>query len=92
MIAMLTLSAVLAGTAWQVRKSHPLSARIAGGALALYGLLYHLLLVGVMSGSVASADVGRYAESIGVLLMIPVISMAVYFRMQLKANPERKTQ
>jgi hypothetical protein len=61
-----------------------LSAKIAAVGLGLFGLLYHLLFAGVMTGSVATADIGPYAESMGILLLIPVISMAVYFRMRLK--------
>jgi len=61
-----------------------LSAKIAAVGLGLFGLLYHILFVGVMTGSVATSDVGPYAESIGILLLIPVISMAVYFKKQMK--------
>jgi hypothetical protein len=61
-----------------------LSAKIAAVSLGLFGLLYHLLLVGVMFGSIAITNIGLYAESIGILLLIPVLSMAVYFRNQLK--------
>lgn len=61
-----------------------LSAKIAAVGLGLFGLLYHVLFAGVMTGNVATADIGPYAESMGVLLLIPVISMAVYFRMQLR--------
>jgi len=61
-----------------------LSAKIAAVGLGLFGLLYHVLFAGVMTGNVATADIGPYAESMGILLLIPVISMAVYFRMQLK--------
>lgn len=61
-----------------------LSAKIAAVGLGLFGLLYHILFVGVMTGSVVTSDVGRYAESIGILLLIPVISMAVYFKKQMK--------
>ena len=57
-----------------------LSAKISGIGLGLFGLLYHLLFIGVMSGSVATADVGPYTESLGTLILIAVISMAVYFR------------
>ena len=63
-----------------------LSAKIAAVALALFGLLYHILFAGVMTGSVVTADIGSYAESIGILLLIPVISMAVYFRKAIKAT------
>lgn len=61
-----------------------LSAKIAAVSLGLFGFLYHLLLVGVMFGSIAIANIALYAESIGILLLIPVLSMAVYFRNQLK--------
>lgn len=61
-----------------------LSTKIAAVGLGLFGLLYHLLFFGVMFGSVAIADIGPYAESIGILLLIPVISMAVYFRSRMK--------
>ncbi len=57
-----------------------LSAKIAAVGFGLYGLLYHVLFAGVMTGSVASADIGTYADSIGALVLVPVISMAVYFR------------
>ena len=61
-----------------------LSAKIAAVGFGLYGLLYHILVAGVMTGSVVTADIGTYAESIGALLLIPVISMAIYFKMQMK--------
>jgi len=60
------------------------SAKISAVGLGVFGLLYHLLFVGVLTGSVANADIGPYAESMGILLLIPVISMAIYFRAQLK--------
>jgi hypothetical protein len=56
------------------------SAKIAAVGFGLYGLLYHLLLAGVMARSVATAEIGGYAESLGVLLLISVIAMAVHFR------------
>jgi hypothetical protein len=61
-----------------------LSAKIAAVGLGLFGLLFHILFVGVMAGSVATADINPYGEWIFVLLLIPVISMAVYFRRRLK--------
>jgi hypothetical protein len=63
-----------------------LSAKIAAVALGLFGLLFHILFVGVLTGSVVMADIGVYFESIGVLLLVPVISMAVYFRKAMKAT------
>ena len=61
-----------------------LSAKIAAVGIGLFGVFYHLLFFGVMFGGVATADIGTYAESMGILLLIPVLSMAVYFRSQLK--------
>jgi hypothetical protein len=61
-----------------------LSAKIAAVGLGLFGLLYHVFFVGVMMGGVATADIGPYAESMGILLLIPVISMAVYFKKKMK--------
>ena len=61
-----------------------LSAKIAAVGLGLFGLLFHILFAGVMTGTVVTADIGPYAELMSVLLVIPVISMAVYFRMRLK--------
>jgi len=61
-----------------------LSAKIAAVGLGLFGLLYHVLFAGVMTGNVVTADIGPYAESMGALLLIPVISMAVYFKMRMK--------
>ncbi len=63
-----------------------LSAKIAAVALGLFGLLFHILFVGVLTGSVVTADIGLYFESIGVLLLVPVISMAIYFRKAMKAK------
>ncbi len=63
-----------------------LSAKIAAVALGLFGLLFHILFVGVLTGSVVTADIGLYFESIGVLLLVPVISMAIYFRTAMKAT------
>lgn len=69
-----------------------LSAKITGASLGAFGLLYHLLFMGIMSGSVATDDVGPYAESLGALILIPVISMAVYFRKQLKPSWSNQTR
>ena len=63
-----------------------LSAKIAAVGFGLFGLLYHILFVGVITGNVATADIGPYAESMGLLLLIPVISMAIYFRKAMKAT------
>lgn len=63
-----------------------LSAKIAAVGLGLFGLLYHILFAGVMTGSVVTVDIGSYAESMGILLLVPVISMAVYFRKAIKAT------
>jgi hypothetical protein len=66
-----------------------LSAKIAAVGLGLFGLLYHILFAGVMTGIVVTADIGTYAESIGVLLLVPVISMAIYFRKAMKATNKK---
>lgn len=65
-----------------------LSAKIAAVGLGLFGLLYHILFLGVITGSVVTADIGPYAESLGVLLLIPVISMEIYFRKAIKAKAD----
>lgn len=57
-----------------------LSAKIAAVALGAYGLLFHVLFAAVLTRNVAQADIGAYAETIGALLLVPIISMAVYFR------------
>ena len=69
-----------------------LSAKVAGACLGLYGLLYHVLFVGVICGGIETAKIALWAESLSVLLLIPVISMAVYFRMLLKADTGERTQ
>ena len=45
-----------------------------------------LILSGLLTGNLVTADIGVYFESIGVLLLVPVISMAVYFRKAMKAT------
>lgn len=60
------------------------SAKVAAVGLGLFGVLYHLLIIGVMYGSVATADIVPYVELLGLLLFIAVISLAVYFRHQSK--------
>ena len=57
-----------------------LSAKIAAGGFAAYGLLFHLVMAGMLTGNVAQADIGVYIESVGGLLLVAVIGMAVYFR------------
>lgn len=57
-----------------------LSAKIAAVAFGVYGLLYHLLFVGVLTGSIGPTEIGSYGGSIMALLVVPVIGMAVYFR------------
>ena len=55
-------------------------AKIAAVGFGLYGFLYHVLLVGVMARSVATGEIGVYAEALGVLLVVSVIGMAVHLR------------
>ena len=52
-----------------------MSAKIAAAGFGLYGVLYHLLLFGVMFSSVPSADIVIYSGSAAALLLVPVISM-----------------
>lgn len=61
-----------------------LSAKVAAVGLGLFGLLYHFLLIAVMFGYIAIPSIGLFAESIGLLLFVPVISMVIYFRKQMK--------
>ena len=63
-----------------------LSAKIAAVALGGYGLLFHILLAGVLTRNVAQADIVAYAESIGALLLVVVIGMAVHFRKAMAAK------
>jgi hypothetical protein len=63
-----------------------LSAKIAAVALGGYGLLFHILLAGVLTRNVAQADIVAYAESIGALLLVVVVGMAVHFRKAMKAE------
>lgn len=61
-----------------------LAAKISAVSLGLFGVLYHLLVFGVVFGAIGTSDVTPYAESISILLLIPVVSMAFHFRSQLK--------
>ena len=67
-----------------VRRTPPfrltLSAKIAAVGFGAYGLLFHALLIGVLMGRVAMTDIGPYVMSMAGLLLVPVISMAIYFR------------
>ena len=60
------------------------SAKIAAVTFALFGVLYHALLLGVMFGGVASEETGDYANILFLLLLIPVITMGLYFRTHVK--------
>ena len=59
-------------------------AKIAAVTFGLFGVLYHALLLGVMFGGIASAEIGDYANMLFLLLLIPVIAMGLYFRTQVK--------
>ena len=63
-----------------------LSAKIAAAAFGVYGLLYHLLFVGVLTRSVGPTEITSYGGPIMALLVVPVIGMAVYFRKAMKAT------
>jgi hypothetical protein len=57
-----------------------LSAKIAAVGLGAYGLLFHIVLIGVLTGNVVQADIVPYIASVAGLLLVVVISMAVHFR------------
>jgi hypothetical protein len=63
-----------------------LSAKIAALSLGIFGILYHVLFAAVMLGNVPTGDIGPYAETLGALLLIPVICMAIYFRSAMKIS------
>ena len=57
-----------------------LSAKIAAVGFGAYGLLFHIILIGVLTRNVVQTDIGPYVESVAGLLLVAIISMAVYFR------------
>jgi len=57
-----------------------LSAKIAAVGFGAYGLLFHIILIGVLTRNIVQTDIGPYVESVAGLLLVAVISMAVYFR------------
>jgi hypothetical protein len=58
----------------------PLSAKIAGFALGAFGILYHGVVIAVLTGAIGQADIETYAMSVAGLLLIVVIAMGIYFR------------
>lgn len=60
------------------------SAKVAGVSFGLFGGLYQLLLLGVMAGRISSGEISDYAETLFMLLLIPVVAMGIYFRNQVK--------
>jgi len=57
-----------------------LSAKIAAVGFGAFGLLFHAVLIGVLTRNIVQADIVSYVESVAGLLLVPIISMAVYFR------------
>jgi hypothetical protein len=57
-----------------------LSAKIAAVGFGAYGLLFHVVLIGVLTRNIVQADIVSYVESVAGLLLGASISMAVYFR------------
>ena len=57
-----------------------LSAKIAAVGFGAYGLLFHIILIGVLTGNVVQTDIVPYIASVAGLLLVAVISMAVHFR------------
>ena len=55
-------------------------ARIAAFGFGAYGLLFHVMLLGALTGAVAQAEIGAYAEGIAGLMVIGVIGLAFHFR------------
>ncbi len=42
--------------------------------------MFHVMLVGALTGAVAQAEIGAYAEGTAGLLVIGVIGLAFYFK------------
>ena len=57
-----------------------LSAKITAFCFGAYGLLFHVMLVGILAGAVAQAEIGVYAGAIGGLLFVGVIGLAFHFK------------
>jgi hypothetical protein len=57
-----------------------LSAKITAFCFGAYGLLFHVMLVGILAGAVAQAEIAVYAGAIGGLLFIGVIGLAFHFK------------
>ncbi|MEM7019553.1 MAG: hypothetical protein AAF512_19735 [Pseudomonadota bacterium] len=57
-----------------------LSAKLTAFCFGAYGVLFHLMLVGVLAGAVAPAEIGAYSSLIGMLLLVAVISLVFYFK------------
>jgi hypothetical protein len=50
-------------------------------------VLFHILLAGMLTRNVTQEDIGAYSESIGGLLLIAIIGLAVYFRKRMSSEP-----
>jgi hypothetical protein len=57
-----------------------LSAKIAGFALGAFGILYHGVVIAVLTGVIGQADIETYAMRVAGLLLIVVIAMGIYFK------------
>ena len=57
-----------------------ISTRIAAVTIGLFGLIYHVLLIGILLGNIAAADIESVLIGVSGLLMIQIIAMIFSFR------------
>lgn len=57
-----------------------ISTRIAAATIGLFGLIYHVLLIAILPGNIAAADIESVLIGVSGLLMIQIIAMIFSFR------------
>ena len=57
-----------------------ISTRIAAATIGLFGLIYHVLLIAILLGNIAAADIESVLIGVSGLLMIQIIAMIFSFR------------
>ena len=57
-----------------------ISTRIAAATIGLFGLIYHVLLIAILLGNIAAADIESVLIGVSGLLMIQIIAMILSFR------------
>jgi hypothetical protein len=57
-----------------------ISTRIAAVTIGLFGLIYHVLLIAILLGNIAAADIESVLIGVSGLLMIQIIAMIFSFR------------